>query len=128
MRKSIQSTVLQWSQVTRNSSASALPMNIDAEPLHSILSLNDTCIAVILITSQNPNRNIWIRIMIYIQCTDYVPDDLLLHVCCYICLFVFRLGTSAEGANLRAKMQSASLVSDMESFKVSTNLYVHLSR
>ncbi len=31
----------------------------------------------------------------------------------------FRLGTSAEGATLRARMQSACLLSDMESFKVS---------
>ncbi len=30
---------------------------------------------------------------------------------------LFRLGTSAEGANLRARMQSACLLSDMESFK-----------
>lgn len=32
--------------------------------------------------------------------------------------FSNRLGTSAEGANLRARMQSASLISDMQSFKV----------
>ena len=31
--------------------------------------------------------------------------------------FFLRLGTSAEGANLRARMQSACLLSDMESFK-----------
>ena len=31
-----------------------------------------------------------------------------------------KLGTSAEGANLRARMQSACLLSDMESFKVSS--------
>lgn len=30
-----------------------------------------------------------------------------------------KLGTSAEGAHLRARMQSACLLSDMESFKVS---------
>lgn len=29
-----------------------------------------------------------------------------------------KLGTSAEGAHLRARMQSACLLSDMESFKV----------
>lgn len=29
-----------------------------------------------------------------------------------------KLGTSAEGSQLRARMQSASLLSDMESFKV----------
>ena len=29
----------------------------------------------------------------------------------------FRLGTSAEGAHLRARMQSACLLSDMEAFK-----------
>lgn len=29
-----------------------------------------------------------------------------------------KLGTSAEGAQLRARMQSACLLSDMESFKV----------
>lgn len=29
-----------------------------------------------------------------------------------------KLGTSAEGTHLRARMQSACLVSDMESFKV----------
>lgn len=31
-----------------------------------------------------------------------------------------KLGTSAEGAHLRARMQSACLLSDMESFKVTT--------
>lgn len=31
-----------------------------------------------------------------------------------------KLGTSAEGAHLRARMQSACLLSDMESFKVMT--------
>ena len=36
-----------------------------------------------------------------------------------------RLGTSAEGAELRARMQSACLLSDMESFKVS-NVALHL--
>jgi len=30
-----------------------------------------------------------------------------------------KLGTSAEGTHLRARMQSACLLSDMESFKVS---------
>ena len=32
-----------------------------------------------------------------------------------------KLGTSAEGAHLRARMQSACLLSDMESFKVRTH-------
>lgn len=31
-----------------------------------------------------------------------------------------KLGTSAEGTHLRARMQSACLLSDMESFKVRT--------
>ena len=31
------------------------------------------------------------------------------------------LGTTNEGAELRAKMQSACLLSDMEAFKVSNN-------
>lgn len=33
-----------------------------------------------------------------------------------------KLGTSAEGSQLRARMQSASLLSDMESFKVTLSL------
>ena len=33
--------------------------------------------------------------------------------------FSFRLGSTAEGAHLRARMQSACLMSDMEAFKVS---------
>lgn len=33
-----------------------------------------------------------------------------------------KLGTSAEGAHLRARMQSACLLSDMESFKVGHTL------
>lgn len=32
-----------------------------------------------------------------------------------------KLGTSAEGAHLRARMQSACLLSDMESFKVGSS-------
>lgn len=32
-----------------------------------------------------------------------------------------KLGTSAEGTHLRARMQSACLLSDMESFKVRTD-------
>lgn len=34
-----------------------------------------------------------------------------------------KLGTSAEGTHLRARMQSACLLSDMESFKVKTPLW-----
>lgn len=34
-----------------------------------------------------------------------------------------KLGTSAEGAHLRARMQSACLLSDMESFKVTTRIH-----
>lgn len=33
-----------------------------------------------------------------------------------------KLGTSAEGAHLRARMQSACLLSDMESFKVTAGI------
>jgi len=35
----------------------------------------------------------------------------------YQYMFVCRLGTSAEGTHLRARMQSACLLSDMEAFK-----------
>lgn len=38
-----------------------------------------------------------------------------------------KLGTSAEGAHLRARMQSACLLSDMESFKVRLLLCVHVT-
>lgn len=34
-----------------------------------------------------------------------------------------KLGTSAEGAHLRARMQSACLLSDMESFKVDASFF-----
>lgn len=37
-----------------------------------------------------------------------------------------KLGTSAEGAHLRARMQSACLLSDMESFKVVTRSEIRL--
>lgn len=37
-----------------------------------------------------------------------------------------KLGTSAEGAHLRARMQSACLLSDMESFKVRDNTYIQV--
>lgn len=40
-----------------------------------------------------------------------------------------KLGTTAEGAHLRARMQSACLLSDMESFKVGQAeicIYVYL--
>lgn len=36
-----------------------------------------------------------------------------------------KLGTSAEGTHLRARMQSACLLSDMESFKVSRQTCTH---
>lgn len=36
-----------------------------------------------------------------------------------------KLGTSAEGTHLRARMQSACLLSDMESFKVRQRKYTH---
>ncbi len=36
-----------------------------------------------------------------------------------------KLGTSAEGTHLRARMQSACLLSDMESFKV-THTHTHI--
>lgn len=39
-----------------------------------------------------------------------------------------KLGTSAEGSQLRARMQSASLLSDMESFKVTLALCGALHR
>ena len=35
---------------------------------------------------------------------------------------MMQLGTDEAGAEIRAKMQSASLLSDMESFKVSLSL------
>ena len=35
-----------------------------------------------------------------------------------------RLGTSEEAARVRAKMQSSSLLSDMQAFKVSDDLYL----
>ena len=57
-------------------------------------------------------------------------QQFLLYPCMFVCsdmstcnlnalYCINRLGTSAEGAELRARMQSACLLSDMESFKVS---------
>ena len=40
---------------------------------------------------------------------------------------MMQLGTDEAGAEIRAKMQSASLLSDMESFKVSLLLADHLT-
>ena len=47
---------------------------------------------------------------------------LFVHTLEYL-IFINRLGTSAEGAELRARMQSACLLSDMESFKVSSQAF-----
>lgn len=37
-----------------------------------------------------------------------------------------QLGTHAEGAALRARMQSACLMSDMEAFKVIRNIFIYI--
>lgn len=57
------------------------------------------------------NRRLIICIFLVVTCFEILVIFISL-LCC-----IWRLGTSSEGAQLRARMQSACLVSDMESFK-----------